>query len=50
MAAVLLMVGRGQEAPAICTTLLDITLVNAKPQYNLASEVRSYKQEAEVSA
>ncbi|MEW5315549.1 MAG: hypothetical protein WDW38_006970 [Sanguina aurantia] len=38
MAAVLLMVGRGQEQPAICTTLLDITLVNAKPQYNLASE------------
>ncbi|MEW5297786.1 MAG: hypothetical protein WDW36_000970 [Sanguina aurantia] len=38
MAAVLLMVGRGQEQPAICSTLLDITLVNAKPQYNLASE------------
>ncbi|KIZ05800.1 hypothetical protein MNEG_2154 [Monoraphidium neglectum] len=38
IAALLLMVGRGLEAPSIVATLLDVTRVPAKPQYNYAPE------------
>lgn len=37
MAAVLLMVGRHEEAPGIVRTLLDIGSTPCKPQYNMAS-------------
>jgi tRNA pseudouridine38/39 synthase len=39
MAAVLLMVGRRQEAPGIVAQLLDVGACARKPQYNMASEV-----------
>ncbi len=39
MAAVLLMVGRGQEEPDVVATLLDVQACARKPQYNMASEV-----------
>lgn len=38
MAAVLLMVGRGDEAPSIVPALLDVAAVPGKPQYLMASE------------
>jgi tRNA pseudouridine38/39 synthase len=38
IAAVLLMVGRGQERPDIVKKLLDVSLVPCKPQYNMAAE------------
>lgn len=41
IAAVLLMVGRGLEAPSLVARLLDVTPqggVPAKPQYNMAPE------------
>lgn len=37
MAAVLLMVGRGEEAPGIVATLLDVERTPRKPQYAMAS-------------
>ena len=39
MAAVLLMVGRGQESPTIVQQLLDIDQHPRKPQYNMLPEV-----------
>lgn len=39
MAAVLLMVGRGQEAPEIVQQLLKIEQHPRKPQYNMLPEV-----------
>ncbi|KAK9847458.1 hypothetical protein WJX84_007703 [Apatococcus fuscideae] len=39
MAAVLMMVGRGQESPKIVQQLLDIHQHPCKPQYNMANEV-----------
>eukprot|EP00887_Chlorella_sp_A99_P008017 scaffold12.g8017.t1 len=38
MAAVLLMVGRGEEAPDVVARLLDVTQTPRKPQYVMASE------------
>jgi len=38
IAAVLLMVGEGKEKPQIVQELLDVTAVNQKPQYEMASE------------
>jgi tRNA pseudouridine38/39 synthase len=38
MAAVLLMVGRGQEAPDIVKRLLDLEATPRKPQYTMAPE------------
>jgi tRNA pseudouridine38/39 synthase len=38
IAAVLLMVGRGQERPEIVQQLLDVEKEPCKPQYNMASE------------
>jgi tRNA pseudouridine38/39 synthase len=38
IAAVLLMVGRGQEHPAIVQQLLDVSRFPSKPQYSLAAE------------
>eukprot|EP00955_Chlamydomonas_euryale_P113369 366212-Chlamydomonas_euryale.AAC.33 len=38
MAAVLLMVGRGQEDPGIVHTLLDIVATPCKPQFTMAAE------------
>jgi hypothetical protein len=38
IAAVLLMVGRGQEQPSIMQQLLDISCCPCKPQYSLAAE------------
>jgi tRNA pseudouridine38/39 synthase len=40
MAAVLLMVGRGQEDPSIVRKLLDLEASPCKPQYAMAAEVR----------
>ncbi len=40
MAAVLLMVGRGQEDPSIVSRLLDVDATPSKPYYNMAAEVR----------
>ena len=40
IAAVLLMVGRGLEAPDVVASLLDIEAFPCKPQYTLAPEVR----------
>ena len=40
IAAVLLMVGRGLEAPDVVASLLDIDAYPCKPQYTLAPEVR----------
>ena len=40
MAAVLMMVGRGQESPKIVQQLLDIHQHPCKPQYNMANEVQ----------
>lgn len=40
MAAVLLMVGRGQEEPSIVSRLLDVDATPSKPYYNMAAEVR----------
>ena len=40
LAAVLLMVGRGQEDSSIVSKLLDLQQTPAKPQYTLAAEVR----------
>ena len=37
MAAVLLMVGRGEEQPSIVQRLLDVERTPGKPQYNMAS-------------
>lgn len=37
MMAVLLMVGRGEEAPSLVRTLLDVAATPRKPQYNMAS-------------
>lgn len=37
MAAVLQMVGRGEEEPEIVATLLDVGRTPCKPQYNMAS-------------
>ena len=37
MAAVLLMVGRGEEQPEIVQTLLDLERCPRKPQYPMAS-------------
>ena len=37
MAAVLLMVGRGEEQPSIVQRLLDVEGTPGKPQYNMAS-------------
>ena len=39
MAAVLLMVGRGQEEPSIVSRLLDVKATPCKPYYNMAAEV-----------
>lgn len=39
IAAVLLMVGRGEEAPGIVRQLLDVDAMPAKPYYNMAPEV-----------
>ncbi len=41
MAAVLLMVGRGQERPGVVSRLLDIAATPRKPQYAMAPEVRT---------
>jgi len=38
IAAVLLMVGRGLEAPDVVQQLLDIQRVPCKPQYGMAAE------------
>ncbi len=38
IAAVLLMIGRGLEQPSIVARMLDITVMPAKPQYNMAPE------------
>ncbi|PNG99245.1 putative tRNA pseudouridine synthase C25B8.05, partial [Tetrabaena socialis] len=38
MAAVLLMVGRRQEAPSVVARLLDIAATPCKPQYSMAPE------------
>jgi tRNA pseudouridine38/39 synthase len=38
IAAVLLMVGRGQEAPGVVSRLLDVAAAPCKPQYNIADE------------
>ncbi|KAG2489574.1 hypothetical protein HYH03_012022 [Edaphochlamys debaryana] len=38
MAAILLMVGRGQEAPTIVARLLDLGATPCKPQYSMAAE------------
>ena len=40
MAAVLLLVGQGLEAPDVVASLLDINAYPRKPIYTLASEVR----------
>lgn len=40
MAAVLLMVGKGQEEPEVVLELLDVEKNSQKPQYNMAPEVR----------
>ena len=40
IAAVLLLVGRGQEAPSVVARLLDVQHLPGKPQYCLAPEVR----------
>ncbi len=39
IAAVLLMVGRGQEAPEVVRQLLDVDATPSKPYYNMAPEV-----------
>lgn len=39
MAAILLMVGRGQEAPDVVARLLDVEACPRKPQYSMAPEV-----------
>jgi tRNA pseudouridine38/39 synthase len=39
MAAVLLMVGRGEEKPDIVGKLLDLKATPSKPYYNMAAEV-----------
>lgn len=41
IAAVLLLVGRGLEAPSVVARLLDVPQLPAKPQYCLAPEVRA---------
>lgn len=41
MAAVLLLVGRGQEDPGIVATLLDVSKTPCKPQYQMAAEVHA---------
>jgi len=38
IASVLLMVGKGLEQPEVIHGLLDISLVDSKPYYNMASE------------
>ena len=38
IASVLLMVGKGLEQPEVIRGLLDISLVDSKPYYNMASE------------
>ena len=40
IAAVLLLVGRGLEAPSVVARLLDVPQLPGKPQYCLAPEVR----------
>lgn len=40
IAAVLLLVGRGLEAPSVVARLLDVQQLPGKPQYCLAPEVR----------
>lgn len=43
MAAVLLLVGEGREAPEVVRRYLDVTAEPLKPQYSMASEVRARK-------
>lgn len=40
MAAVLLMVGRGEEKPEVVRKLLDVEATPSKPYYNMAPEAR----------
>lgn len=40
IAAVLLMVGRGQEHPDVVRRMLDLSAVPRKPQYSMAAEAR----------
>lgn len=42
MAAVLLMVGRGEEEPGVVRKLLDMEATPSKPYYNMAPEVRIF--------
>lgn len=39
MAAILFMIGQGDEEPSIVDTFLDVSALPRKPQYNLASEL-----------
>ena len=41
IAAVLIMVGQGLEPPSVVAQLLDVDRHPAKPQYNMAPEVKS---------
>ena len=42
VAAVLIMVGQGLEPPSVVAQLLDVDRHPAKPQYNMAPEVRPH--------
>ena len=40
MVAILILVGRGHESPAIVRQMLDVDSFGSKPQYDLANEVK----------
>lgn len=48
LAAVLLMVGRGEENPDVVRALLDVDTSPAKPQYPMAPEVRTVGRRRET--